>query len=542
MIVNTMKSFGIQETANLDVQDIRDTSLPQQIWDQRPKNTSTDDLLPKHFERITDKSLEHLPIESPNHSPAELNHINKKLDLGLSIVKILALLTGTLLFAKENGFDVTNIFKNSNNIIRAGITEAITSFPIDLSCIDQLNAKSMEYNYIKKFNNYTQELSGIPETFFCGDTFPIDINVNEPKETKSLSYLNCSLENPKYLVINPRGGLGNRVGSIASAYAVARFTGRTLVLDWKFKNEGHDDRSDQMEMSAHFNDLFDNYIIPSDKFLSMRTHSFWSGYNIKIMNMRDFLSSPEVLTERIMTSNEEVIYLHTVVKDFTGHFLDNSNFSIESKDSILKSYLECLRNLHPNKLVTQKVDEYANKHFSNQFVNDKIQMIGVHYRSYSEEVGDKYFRGYSQFSKYSLFDDLVDRMNKVDNINKLKGITTKFFLATDTAKVINEFKKQVKAEVLTYDHKEHGISRNDLSSQLGGLIDFFLLSHTNKIIGASQSTFSELSALLTTEGIKESIGPNVFGSPKIYSTVTTSNFYQSWLSRNPHESNDKKLL
>ncbi|HEV8052685.1 MAG TPA: hypothetical protein VGP47_09330, partial [Parachlamydiaceae bacterium] len=156
---------------------------------------------------------------------------------------------------------------------------AFPSISTRFSCLDQLRttvekqicAEKMEHSLRNalKPNNCTDVLESIQYKTSL-DCNPISIckNVEEPKEVtkiQSLSHLDCSSNNKKYLIINPRGGLGNRLGSIASAYAVARVTGRTLVLDWSINTP---EKGYEVEMPAPFNDLFDNPIISLDEFIS----------------------------------------------------------------------------------------------------------------------------------------------------------------------------------------------------------------------------------------------------------------------------------
>ena len=188
---------------------------------------------------------------------------------------------------------------------------------------------------------------------------------------KFLNSLNKSCEgnadsesnsNRKYLIIKPRGGLGNRLGSIASAYAVAELSNRTLVLDWASYINGTG--IDLMEMPVHFNELFVNSFchLIHDPF-SNAPYAISSPSGSKTILSKDtqkrLLSSSDLPRQKnvynielatsdfvdviLRESNLKIVNIRIAVRDFIGPILDSSSigtgFRIRAFDAHTKEIL-----------------------------------------------------------------------------------------------------------------------------------------------------------------------------------------------------------
>lgn len=98
-------------------------------------------------------------------------------------------------------------------------------YPTRFSCLDRFQSDVEEQIYLNNMRQLDLNNNVNSTKCFGGNRLSIYKNMNEPRKkakSLSLSHLDCSSKDKKYLIINPRGGLGNRLGSIASAYAIAR--------------------------------------------------------------------------------------------------------------------------------------------------------------------------------------------------------------------------------------------------------------------------------------------------------------------------------
>lgn len=362
----------------------------------------------------------------------------------------------------------------------------------------------------------------------------------------SLSHLKNLASDPKFLVLQVRGGLGNRVGVLASAYAAARISGRVLVLDWRI---GHGNGSTElMEMPAKFEELFENEIaklgvlkdgklfvdwqVSPTKEALKELEDYLKGKcnfcrflcgkksNIFFFDMRFVNYKMPGLFKAILNSKEEIVYLHHGTRDFVGEILDHDAFSPEIKKELLKYYLEFYRLLTPVKQVRDVVNHYIAAHFpKDTFV------IGVHYRSFSAQVGDVALSKMFKDHGFSNYDSFKEAMNNVVRGAKSQGKKLKFFLATDSDKIKADFARDFSGKIISFDHKT-GISRDNLETQLGGLVDFYLLAGCATIYGTTRSSFSDQASVMTLSGIKGSIGPKIYESHGWNEGTSGSKFYQ----------------
>ena len=58
--------------------------------------------------------------------------------------------------------------------------------------------------------------------------------------------------------------------------------------------------------------------------------------------------------------------------------------------------------------------------------------------------------------------------------------------------------------------RDQTIDRSTLGGIQGALVDWYILTHTNKIIGTIDSSFSDEAAFLTVTGQKTGVGPRFF--------------------------------
>ena len=142
-------------------------------------------------------------------------------------------------------------------------------------------------------------------------------------------------------------------------------------------------------------------------------------------------------------------------------------------EKIKKEYIECFRILKPINDLQQKIDNFSNK------FNDKT--VSVHIRSWNRN-GEKSRR------------DNLFNIQKFENEMKKYDKEHTFFIATDSKDVQNYFLKEseFKNRIFIYPRDtDLDTSRDFPEGVQEDLIELYLLSKNNYIIGSHFSTFTE---------------------------------------------------
>lgn len=241
-----------------------------------------------------------------------------------------------------------------------------------------------------------------------------------------------------------RGGLCNRLRALSACLCVSKFLDIPLEICW----QPHE------SCNCYFDDIYEK---PTKN-------------NVKF-------TSPETIN---LTSHEsDVIYVNQMKgEDF---FYDSYLRNIVDKKDFDVEYIQCVRSfkIKPN-LLTQI------EGFSNQFGFDE-KILGVHIRRTDHINYIKLRNLESRFSSDEKFINTIER--------EISEGYSKIFLATDNELSKKMIFKNFSGQTISYceqfsdDYQRH-------TSVEDAVIDIYLLSRCQKIIGTYGSSFSKYAALL----------------------------------------------
>ena len=251
------------------------------------------------------------------------------------------------------------------------------------------------------------------------------------------------------LIIDPSGGLCNRLRALDSAIALAKAIDKPLHLIWRKSNKSN-------ELNCNFSSLF---VIPSviKKLSQPYTPHFVKKF-IKKLHIYQ-LKYQRTYFQNDVESLLEINYNFENFRNFRSIYIS----------TISKFY----RNPHP-------FSDFVPKPEIATIVNDIVRgfdfnTIGVHIRR-ADNLKSK---SVSTIKKFE------NRMNLEMTLNP----TVNFFLASDDQDVETFFRKRFKGKILVYPKRE--INRNIPMAIEDALIDLLCLSKTKKMLGSYWSSFTE---------------------------------------------------
>jgi hypothetical protein len=261
------------------------------------------------------------------------------------------------------------------------------------------------------------------------------------------------------IIVEPLGGLANRMRVIASSLWLQKQTGQKLQLIWNLKNE----------LNCPFDSLF---------------------YPINDLNV----NSKKAKYKHVKASNQKKLY-----KKILSYLINNSigiDYCIKEKDfsdpmwtdkiNLLKFLLK-KRNLY-----IQTYQEFGEnyKEFSKFIPKDEIQYlidlqtekfnnntIGIHIRRSDNKLS-------IEKSPINLF---IDKLNY--EIEKDKNVN--FFLATDDISTEHELINIFGDKIISYKKE---LSRNSEKGIKDAVVDLYCLSQTKFIYGSYWSSYSEIAS------------------------------------------------
>ena len=256
------------------------------------------------------------------------------------------------------------------------------------------------------------------------------------------------------IVLEPYGGLCNRLWSLNAAYWLAERTGHDLVIVWNIAYELYAGFDDILINKGNMR-ITEDYLVPVR---SLKTLMFRVGRNRKVNDLKKQCDtvvndpqwredSPEDLYDRVSGKS---IYIRACNKFYVDPEHENDYGFIEF-----------------NKAILDEADKMINR------VKD-ARLIGIHIRrTDNTEAIEK--------SKDAAFYRLADQ-EIADNENAM------FYLATDDEKTEKCFKTRYGDRMITFQDKEY--SRQSRDGIKHACIDLICLSKTSKIIGSAHSSFS----------------------------------------------------
>ena len=257
------------------------------------------------------------------------------------------------------------------------------------------------------------------------------------------------------LIIQPIGGLCNRMRAINSAYMLAKERKEKLIVIW-FVNH---------ELGCPFQELFQN----TDELKVINIHSKWN--------------------------------LQKMWYQLTSHFVNNETIRQHKGDGLLA---EAYRKSLPKKVYIATEEHFYPCHDYHLFVpTQEIQKriddmgtklgkhaVGVHIR----RTDNKPAIGKSSTAAF------INAMEKEIAINP----DTCFYLATDDMSEEEALRKHFGDKIISNETRD--LSRDSISGIKDAMLDLFSLSNTTKIIGSFFSSFTDIAADM--HGIEKIVAMN----------------------------------
>lgn len=188
--------------------------------------------------------------------------------------------------------------------------------------------------------------------------------------------------------------------------------------------------------------------------------------------------------DRILEDTADIIF----IKDYTALIPRSIPFG-KYKDY----YLEFHQRLKPRQDIADNVANFIAANFINR------NIVGVHYRSWAANVGDKDWN--LEVTPTELF------FREMENA-VCENENTVFYVATDCLENLIKFEEQFPGKIFHFP--VHNVERQTIHGQKCALVDWYLLQNTSYIIGTRQSTFSDEAAIFTKQHKKTELGPYAF--------------------------------
>ncbi len=261
-----------------------------------------------------------------------------------------------------------------------------------------------------------------------------------------------------YLI--PVGGLANRMRAIASAISLAQDCSSSLNIIW-FKDKG---------LNCNFQDIFSLFSLPS---VYIREAGFLDLLIYDRPRNKNF-HFPKIFQ---LAKFDNCLYEYEIraLKKDQFDFLDwakEKKVYIASHDIFYPFHFSLLKNFKPLSFVSDIIEERYKL-----FTPDTI---GIHLRRTDHSTS-------ILKSPTELFIEAMENEVKMNN-------NTCFYLATDSESDKNLLCKRFPNRIITSEKK---VSRSTLDGMREAVADLFLLSRTKKVFGSSQSSFSEIAAMLS---------------------------------------------
>ncbi|MBE5870286.1 MAG: hypothetical protein E7294_03345 [Lachnospiraceae bacterium] len=245
------------------------------------------------------------------------------------------------------------------------------------------------------------------------------------------------------LIIQPIGGLCNRMRAINSAWMLAKDRGDSLTVIWNINQE----------LGAPFEALFE----PSPKFHVINIHSKW---------------------------NPKKLFLQT-----TSRFVNNEEIKAHKGDGLLD---EAFRVSLPSRVYISTEEHFYPCHSYELFtpvpsIQQKIRQMTRDYSSHPVGVHIRRTDNLPSIGKSST-EAFIDSMDK-----ELKEHPdTIFYLATDDRTEESRLRDAFGDLILS--NKDRDLSRNSTAGIRDAMIDLYALASTKKIIGSYFSSFTDIAA------------------------------------------------
>lgn len=275
--------------------------------------------------------------------------------------------------------------------------------------------------------------------------------------------------------IHAQYGLGNRLRALGSAMAVAKVTGRVLVLIWE----------PDVHLNCRFSDLFANDIVTIEK-LNMNWPPGDSSTKDYAMRTVDFYNFMRYQGKHIHNPLKQLVNprsgRHVYVK---SAYVVRSSFAPRII-STTSSYWKIMREqLVPNAEIMYLVHDPS-------FVNIR-GMVGVHIRSRTIEndikgVPEEFYGEGSRTTDH--WRKLTGLRTFEQKIMRL-SLRYKFFVAADTREAITELENKFGSHRIFSLPRDQDCVTRDVECAKLALADILLLSKVPTLLGSNWSSFTE---------------------------------------------------
>lgn len=248
------------------------------------------------------------------------------------------------------------------------------------------------------------------------------------------------------IIVQPLGGLCNRMRVIVGAASLAKKLGKRMVIVW----------TQDQSLNARFDELFEPipYEVIETNLTSLSQRLRWKY----LTHLR-----------RCTVLDDTWIHENARGKDFS-HWKDK----VENNNILINSNLDIL---FDGDYSIFKAKESLLNEFNNVIIDKGV--IGIHIRRTDNMNAVK-------FSPTKLF---LEKMNEEISLNP----TIRFYLATDDPKEENIFLKEYGERIIIY--QKHSLDRNNPIAIKDAVVDLYNLSRCRKIYGSYYSSFSDTAAL-----------------------------------------------
>lgn len=249
------------------------------------------------------------------------------------------------------------------------------------------------------------------------------------------------------VIIQPSGGLCNRMRVINSGLELAKRKGTALCVLWYCSDE----------LNAPFESLFK----PTEEFKV-----------INFTSLKDLRKLWYQMTARTKVSNED-IEKHTTNGTLNQDFFDSIR---------LPAYIFTWEHFYP-------ADEYFKLFKPTAELQKRIDAVTKHF---TDDMVSVHIRRTDQINSiaYSKTENFIDLMNREIRANP----DVKFFLATDDKKEEALLRKTFPDRIVSNENRT--LRRDSLEGMYDALLDLYCLASCKKIIGSYCSSFTDTAASL----------------------------------------------
>lgn len=297
--------------------------------------------------------------------------------------------------------------------------------------------------------------------------------------------LNQAIKNRNYkkynLYIEVQNGLGNRLRALASAFNIAKGSGRNLVLIWE-TNEHCEAKMPDLYDIGNLNEL-------------MELNNIQFKIEEKRLDNYDYYISEDTIYNYMLDSQKNTYIDDSVQKDI--YII--SACCLVNKHVTWQKECEFLRNLKVSMEVQAQLNIFATKIKPNKIED----CIGVHIRMHQWGKSYENISNYTEEAKKS-----IEKWRSASNwqvfLQEIKKILSvnpgqKFFLCCDNETAYSELTKILPNTFIQTDKIVFDRSKIQVQN---AVVDLVLLSRTKEILGSNWSTFTEIAYRLSGKKLR----------------------------------------